>query len=271
MSRTRLLRRLVWSWPLVGLAAFFAFAREGGAAWIVGFFVVVILWPATLTVTRLFGPAAGGAAAGVCTALLLAQLVLPPPTLRLEPTQLVRPFEDERQIARHTLRLPQDTPGWLAAWRRDPEPRAYLYVSLELRPDRGDTGLDLYVGETLLGALDGAARLSALRPADAAPANDPAWYRLHVGRPLLDRSPVLEVFVRPRAGGLSPAGRVGISGGHSFRPTNPPEPSAFFDGTTWSTKPQVLLPGYPTESAARYFIELRLVDESSGRLVAAYY
>jgi hypothetical protein len=253
--------------PLVGWSALAVATKGGPAIWPWAFFVLVIAAPAALAVHRVFGPGPGSLAAGIAGLLLAAQTVLPPPQLRQEPALLARPFENERQLARHSLRLPAE--DLEAIWRRTPEPRAYLYVALRLEPDRADSGLVIRVGESAPANLDGAARLSPLR--EAAASVETAWYRIALDRALVGGRSPLSVVVAPRGGPWPATAGVSLLGGFSFRPTDPPAPSAFFDGAAWSIEASALFPGYSGHAPVRYYVELRLVDPETGHLLAIYY
>jgi hypothetical protein len=249
-------------WPVAGLGPVAMVSGGFAAVVLLGFFVVIALWPGVLLVERLAGSRAAFVSAAACTALLLAQAVLPAPQLAREPVWLSRSFDSERQIARHSMALPTDDARWSALWARSPQPEAFLYVALALAEGVDDPALQIRLGGRTLGELDRNAALKGGSP----------WYRLRVARSELQGQPPLEVTIAPRPGTLAP-GAVRLHGGFSSRSTVVPRPSAFFDGERWLSEPDALLPGYASQGAgpARYYVELRLIDPTTRRVLTVYY
>ena len=83
-----------------------------------------------------------------------------------------------------------------------------------------------------------------------------------------------------RASGSSREGIAGqgrILGLHRLDGGTEP-PSAFFDGARWAAEPEALLKPLPGQARGvqldkpmRYFVELRLIDAETRRIVAALY
>ena len=258
-----------WLWPIPALAAVFAAFWGSPTAWIVAFFSLVLLWPATLAARRIAGPAAGVIGGGICTTLLAALLVLPPPAIRTQPTSLVRRLSAPNEALRHTFRLPVTSRSWTALWSQSPQPVAYLYLWVNSHASAQDPGLVVRLGDQELGRLT----LDTLAPPQRRIPRDLAWHRLPVSRQQLEATPLLHVTVA-----LDPASRLepgvaGLEGGYSFAPTYPPSPSSFFDGERWTTDPHVVLPGHPPgfDGPVRYYIELRIFEPGTGRALAIYY
>jgi hypothetical protein len=98
-----------------------------------------------------------------------------------------------------------------------------------------------------------------------------------VTRADLEASQPLEIVIRPDPDVPFVPGATGLIGGFSFRPTAPPQPSAFFDGARWSSDIGALFPGlagdggYAQPGPQRYYIELRFVDPATRNVAAIYY
>lgn len=267
-------------WPVLGLLP--PLVQGAGGAVPTAFFVLVLLWPATLLVTRIAGVPAGAVCGGVCVVLLAAQAVLPPPEPAIQPDTLWRRFDHPQQAARHSMRLPVRERDWAAMWARRTEPEAYLYFLLVIHETVRDPALTVWLNDEELG------HLSAATEVAVAAAFPQHWHRLPVRRDQLEASEVTHVRVALRAAAPPPAGGVGLVGTYSLRPTFGPAASAFFDGRDWSMAPRVVLPELPPPpnrdvvrtlvekqmSAAdpvRYVIELRILDPAAKRWLAVYY
>jgi hypothetical protein len=275
VSQAWLLWRQWWpAWPLPALALL-VLGRRGDETVLVAFFSLILLWPLTLAVGRVAGQRAG-AAAGAAAALLLAvQVVLPAPVQRIQPVALERRFAHPGEIARHTIRLPSAGHEWQTLWARTPSPEAYVYVQLVREKGASEPGLVVRLNGVDLGPLTAATTVGEPQ-VPFGWQDEQVWHRLPVSRPQLEADPLVEIAVAPRPDAPPAPGTVGLVGGHSYRPTVPPAPSALFDGTSWSTDPSILLPRPPgarwdTTSPVRYFVELRLVEPGSRHVLAMYY
>jgi hypothetical protein len=263
-------RAYLYGWPFAAVAVLALAAPAWRGTWLMAFFTFILLWPASLVVARIAGERAGLLTSTLCLGLLLAQVILPPPVFPVDMLVYERPFEHQGQVAQHTLRLPVDDRGWLSLWSRSPEPEAYVYVSIANRRRPEPPPLMVSLNGRELGAFGAGTRAAPQVEADK---EERVWHRLRVPRADLEYEADLQIEVRPLPS-LVPAA-VGVIGGYSYRPTRPPAPSAFFDGTMWSTEPSVMLP-VPGRSPAllgpmRYFIELRVVDPVDRRFLAIYY
>ena len=94
-----------------------------------------------------------------------------------------------------------------------------------------------------------------------------------ITRDQLEKDPLLEVTVGPTGPERFAPAAVGMVGGFSLRPTVRPTPSAFYDGTSWSTEPPAMLPLWPAgvTGAARYYVELRVVKQAFRRQTLTTY
>jgi hypothetical protein len=260
-----------YGWPAPALAVALVAGHGSRTAWLIAFFSLVLLWPATLATGRVAGRRAGAAAGVVCAALLVAPLVAPAPALRLDPLMLERRFDSPQQVARHTLRLPVHERAWAALWSARPESEAYLYFSvLSYNGYAGEPGLTVRLGDRPLGDLT----MRTLAPGRGNDGTgDQAWHRLRVTRQELEAAPLLQVTVAPRGDAPVIPGETGLAGGYSFHPTDGPQASAFFDGERWRTEPTAVLAGLPPGATVpvRYYIELRILQSSTRRWIALYY
>ncbi len=273
-------------WPLPTLLLLALSGAAGPSFWPVTFFTMVLLYPATLVTARLFGPRAGAAAGAVLAGLLALRLFVPPPAPAVQPATLERRFNLPTQQARHTIRLPLIDPGWQHLWSRTPEPEAYLYFLVATRAGVVDPSLTVLLGDGELGGLSPRTRLTPPKSAETGARDEQHWHRLPLSRRQLEGQPLLRVTVQPGPG-FTPGG-AGLGGGYSYHPTMGPTPSEYFDGERWTTDPRLMLPDipniygapsrpYPHPAAGapidpvRYFIELRLIDPQTRKLLAVYY
>lgn len=276
---------LLW-WPLPTLLLLLLPGAPGTSFWLVAFFTLVLLYPATLAASRIAGRRAGAVGGAAFFGLFALRLVLPVPSPTVQPAILERRFDLPTQLARHTIRLPLDSPTWKELWTRTPEPQAYLYFLISTRPGVQDPALIVRLADHELGYLSLQTRLQAPASTEPATTDQRHWHRLPVARNDLEKQSLLRVTVQPGPAFVS--GAAGIDGTYSYRPTNGPSPSDFFDGERWTADPRELLPDapglfgapsqpyrHPTSGAAttplRYFVELRLIDPSTRRILSAYY
>jgi hypothetical protein len=238
---------------------------------------VALLWPAGLLVGRLAGPFAETLTVSVLALVVLAQMALPVPAPRLEPVEQVRFFDRPDERVRHTVELPISSPGWANMWARTPAPRAFVYALIAAPHEAPEPSLDVWLDGTVIGSLpDGAPQATPVHDVDRAV--DVAWYRLPVGRAALNAGRRHEIVIAPRSQAWRGPASVGVAGGYSFRSTVRPYPSAFFDGTAWSSAPLAVLPEDGDAAASdsgrgpyRYHVEIRIVDQADGRFLAMYY
>lgn len=279
-------RAWLFLWPLPTLLLLLLPGASGTSFWLVAFFTLILLYPATLAISRILGRRAGAMVGGVFFSLFALRLVLPVPSPTVQPAILERRFDLPTQQARHTIRLPLESPAWKALWTRTPEPQAYLYVLISTRPGVQDPALVVRLADRELGSLSLQTRLRAPASTEPATIDQRHWHRLPVTRSDLEKQSLLRVTVQP--GPAFVAGAAGVDGTYSYRPTNGPSPSDFFDGERWTADPRELLPDAPGPFGApsrpylhlapgaaptplRYFIELRLIDPMTRRILSAYY
>lgn len=273
-------------WPLPTLLLLLLPGAAGTSFWLVAFFTLTLLYPATLATSRILGLRAGAYSGAVIFGLFALRLVLPVPSPAVQPAILERRFDLPTQLARHTIRLPLESPAWNDLWTRTPEPQAYLYFLISTRPGVQDPALVVRLADRELGALSLQTRLRAPASTEPGTIDQRHWHRLPVARSDLEGQSLLRVTVQP--GPAFVPGAAGLDGTYSYRPTNGSSASDFFDGERWTADPPDLLPDAPGLFGApsqpyrhsapgaatvplRYFVELRLIDPSTRRILSAYY
>ena len=263
---------LLWPIPVLALVALLAWGSR--SLWPTIFFTLTLLWPMSLTARRIGGARWGNAFGMTFSALLVLQAVLPLPLPDRPPATLERRFSSLDEAMRHII-APQASAEWRRLRERSAATEVWVYVMTVLDDTAAHPQLSLAAGERHIGTLDASARLTPGQP----PAVDRhEWYRVRLDPDLLRLDAPIELVVRPDASAPFTPGSVGLVGGFSYRPTNPPTPSAFFDGARWATEPESLLspPAGEARDAQldkpmRYFVELRLIDPETRRIIAALY
>jgi hypothetical protein len=202
------------------------------------------------------------------------QLVVPPRQLQVPAALWRATFASPEESAVHRLRLPLHSPQWQELWWRSTG--AYVYVSLD-NPQYVDPHLEVTTNGQSLGILTMAQKSHG---------GWSPWYRLPVERALLERSPVLEIAVRPAP--EHPYGVLALYGGHARRLSYGPLASAWHSPATAIGSPpgdaavaRPLLAGHaldadlaphaPGHQTGRYFFELRFVDQRGWPSVAIMY
>ena len=263
-------RRLLYAWPLGAVGIALLGSGSASAAWLIAFTWIAALLPVALVIGRVFGVTAGTLAHSVSAFLVIAQVVLPAPALSVGPQGLTRAFASPDQMVRHRIGLPPGQTAWGALIAGGPEPEAYVYVAIAPQPGIPAPPLAVTLGSTRLGILTRTSLLPGVGDDETI-----MWHRLRVPGTVLrshpDASP-LEIVIAPETdGGFSPAS-VAVAGGFSFRPSVAEGASAFFDGSAWRTEESALFDGVPEGAGRlRYYIELRLVDSMTRRLLGTYY
>ena len=261
-------RLFVLLWPVPALAASFVALDGSRSFWLGGFLTLALLWPVSLAVQRVAGNVAGAIVATLLCGLHVAQLALPPPIANAQPNVLERRFTTPQQAIRHTFRLPLGDVRWESLWARTPPAEAYLYFYVSRDRETVDGALSVTLDGVTLGDLS----------SRSAVAGSPEWHRLPVTRAQLETARPFTVVVGPSAHAPFVAGALGFGGGFSFRPSAPPTPSAFFDGSAWSSAPEALFPDlagardlFPQPGPQRFFVELRFIDPATRRFLGVYY
>ena len=267
----------LWSlaWPAAPLVLVALFGRNERATWPIVFFTLTLLLPASIAAGRIGGRRWGLGLSAVFAGLLALQIVLPPPIPNRQAATLERRFSERTQAARHVITPPVASPEWRAMWERAAPVQAYVYVLTVLGAEVVQPSLEVTLNEQALGRLDQRSRVH-----DASPATERhEWHRLPLTRSQIEATARLEFRVFPDPAAPPAPNAVGLVGGFSYRPTTAGQPSAFFDGALWRTDPASVLPRAPQDAITppqptdrlRYFVELRLIDTETRRVLAAYY
>ena len=267
----------LWSvaWPIPPLALVALFGRNERATWPIVFFTLTLLLPATIAAGRIGGRRWGLGLSAAFAFLLVMQVVLPPPIPNRQEATLERRFTERTQVARHVITPPIAAPEWRALWERPTPTEAYVYVLVALGAEVAQPSLEVSLNGQPLGRLDQRRRV---RDSNSL-AERHEWHRLPLTRQQIESSATLEIGVSPDPAAPLTPDAVGLVGGFSYRPSTPGQASAFFDGTGWRADAASVLPRTPTNAIGstrptervRYFIELRLIDAETRRILAAYY
>lgn len=263
-------------WPLPALALIVLTEGNVRAEWTLSFFTLTLLWPASLAARRIGGSRAAAALGSTFAVLLSLQALLPDRPPDVQPAVLERRFDTLEEAVRHVIHPEAASGEWRQVQSRSATAEAWVYVLTVLASGVGQPHLTLSLNERPIARLDSSTRL---RRETSSQNERHEWHRVQLDQEVVTSGAPLEFVLGPAADASFVPGAVGIVGGFNYRPSSGPNSSALFDGTRWISDPAALLPTLPTgESLAtqtsarmRYFIELRLVDLVSRRIIAAFY
>jgi hypothetical protein len=209
-------------------------------------FFVIVMGGAIVSALGGAGTTWQTTAAGTLLALSVVQGMVHRPIPEPPSSQWTQALRSPNERLRHTILLPLGTREWERWWQQIEDGGTVGAHVCAQSPITAEDGLDLYLGETLVGRVT-----EALAYGPHPEPTRTGFYRLRLTRELLERNP-RAVFELRRAPDASSKPAV-ICGTFTYRPTAGLDSSAFFDGQTWTS------PG-PTQGG-RYEIELRFEDK----------
>ncbi|MBI3973777.1 MAG: hypothetical protein HY332_21075 [Chloroflexi bacterium] len=239
-------------WALFALAIAVGLAgAPAPTAWARLFFVLVI-GSAIVAAARLIGLTAQLLIALSLVALVAGQRAIDRPFTDPPSSQWTAPLRAPDQQIQHLIALPTGRPSWTRLWQRAAGAAAYVCAR---GPLGEEDGLQLFVNDEMVATITQAHAIGP-RPQPTSV----GFYRLPVGRELLERQQPAKFSLRRAAGATSRD--IEVCGTFSYRPTAGIESSSRFDGSTWSS------PGKTMHG--RFLIELR-IEDARGRAIEALY